>query len=382
MSDVDPRRIVHVEAERVSHVSSTDYPGHYPDEDHSWDLEKFRQSLKVEVTRLSNRSIEFDLVGVDASVANAFRRIMIAEVPTVAIEHVYVWNNTTVVQDEVLAHRIGLVPLNVDPALIEMKADPTDTATDRNTLVFHLKLSCTHNPSYKPPKSSKLSALPAKSAPSSSVPISSVVPSDIPVPSPDELYVNHELKSGHLQWQPAGEQEDVFGNTPPAPANKDIVLAKMRPGQEVEIEMHAVKGVGKDHAKFSPVATASYRLLPLIKILQPIPPNQANKFASCFAPSVIRIDPKTGEVSVDERNVRRDTVSREVLRHSEFVDKVQLGRIRDYFLFSVESEGPYAPERLLPEAVKVMRGKLAMIKKAVVSLTQGEGEEDAEMAEG
>jgi len=36
--------------------------------------------LDVKIQRLSNRSIEFDIVGVDASIANAFRRIMIAEV--------------------------------------------------------------------------------------------------------------------------------------------------------------------------------------------------------------------------------------------------------------------------------------------------------------
>ena len=40
------------------------------------------QNLKVSVKRLTQRSVEFDLVGVDASIANAFRRIMIAEVST------------------------------------------------------------------------------------------------------------------------------------------------------------------------------------------------------------------------------------------------------------------------------------------------------------
>lgn len=38
------------------------------------------QRLKVKVQKLSTRSIEFDLVGVDASIANALRRILIAEV--------------------------------------------------------------------------------------------------------------------------------------------------------------------------------------------------------------------------------------------------------------------------------------------------------------
>ena len=34
-----------------------------------------------------------------------------AEVPTLAIEYVFVHNNTSVIQDEVLAQRLGLIPL-------------------------------------------------------------------------------------------------------------------------------------------------------------------------------------------------------------------------------------------------------------------------------
>eukprot|EP00955_Chlamydomonas_euryale_P012362 132909-Chlamydomonas_euryale.AAC.1 len=59
--------------------------------------------------------------GCDPAIANALRRILIAEIPTVAIEHVYVLNNTSIIQDEVLAHRLGLLPLRFDPALLEFK---------------------------------------------------------------------------------------------------------------------------------------------------------------------------------------------------------------------------------------------------------------------
>lgn len=45
------------------------------------------------------------------------------QVPTVCIEQVYVWNNTTVIVDEVLAHRIGLVPLNIDPSTMTMRSE-------------------------------------------------------------------------------------------------------------------------------------------------------------------------------------------------------------------------------------------------------------------
>ncbi|KAF9467881.1 DNA-directed RNA polymerase [Collybia nuda] len=350
---INPRRLVGIQAERVTNVSSTDYPGHYPDEDHSWNLGRFKETLKVQIQRLSQRSIEFDLVGVDASIANAFRRIMIAEVPTVCIEHVYMWDNTSVVVDEVLSHRIGLVPLNVDPALVSMKESPTEQATDRNTIVFGIKIICERNPH----------------APKGSV-------------NPSELYINHELRSSHIEWRPAGEQEDVFVAKPPAPTNPNIVLAKLRPGQGVEMELHAVKGVGKDHAKFSPVATASYRLLPNITITKPIPPEYADKFQNCFSPGVIRVDPKTKAVSVDKHNLRKDTVSREVLRHPEFSDHVQLSRVRDHFIFNVESEGPYPPERLLLEAIKVMREKLVTIRKAAEALLdQDSGDVDIQMAD-
>jgi DNA-directed RNA polymerase I and III subunit RPAC1 len=264
---------------------------------------------------------------------------MIAEVPTVCIENVYVWDNTTVIVDEVLSHRWGLVPLNVDPTLMVMKKSPTDQAMDRNTVVFHVDLTCERNPN----------------APKGTT-------------KDHELYTNHELLSSHLVWVPAGEQDEVFAGKPPAPINPNIVLAKLRPGQRVNMELHAVKGVGKDHAKFCPVATASYRLLPHIKITKPIPFHLAQKFQKCFSPGVIKIDPRTHEVSVDEQNVRKDTVSREVLRHPEFADSVELSRVRDYFLFCVESEGPYAPERILPEAIRVMREKLAFITEAAVAL--------------
>lgn len=92
---------------------------------------------------------------------------------------------------------------------------------------------------------------------------------------------------------------------------------------------------------------------------------------------------------MDEQNVRKDSVSREVFRHPEFADSVDLSRVRDYFLcvsssksvsslgvnpqvsvVCVESEGPYAPERLLPEAIKVMRVKLTSITEAAVALRE------------
>ena len=65
--------------------------------------------------------MEFDMVGIDAAIANSFRRILLSEVPTMAIDRVYIYNNTSVIQDEVLAHRIGLIPLKANPDLFKFR---------------------------------------------------------------------------------------------------------------------------------------------------------------------------------------------------------------------------------------------------------------------
>ncbi len=48
----------------------------------------------------NDTELVFEMIGIDVSLANALRRIMIAEVPTMAIEHVYMWNNSSIIHDE------------------------------------------------------------------------------------------------------------------------------------------------------------------------------------------------------------------------------------------------------------------------------------------
>jgi len=152
---------------------------------------------------------------------------------------------------------------------------------------------------------------------------------------PQKLYTNSSVYSSSIQFVPQGRQSEWFPPSAPIkPGNSNILLAKMRPGQAIDLEMHCILGIGRDHAKFSPVATASYRLLPTITIKQPILGADAEKFARCFPKGVVRLtkDEATGDKKAVVVDPRKDTVSREVLRHDEFKGKVALGRVRDHFI--------------------------------------------------
>ncbi|KAK4700293.1 DNA-directed RNA polymerases I and III subunit RPAC1, partial [Phenoliferia sp. Uapishka_3] len=291
-SEIESRRLVRLGKERVESISGTAFPGHHPGESHHWDLTEFKAALRVQINTLSESTLEFDIVGVDASVANALRRIVISEVPTVAIETVYVWNNTSIVQDEVLAQRLGLIPLAIDPRKVHSKQN-------LNTIVFNLVASCERRKDVQKGES-----------------------------DPHKIWSNSEVLSSQIDFDPKGSQLELFADDLPRAAAAGILLAKMRGGQEIVAELHCNKGIGKEHAKWSPVATASYRLLPTIAILAPIPQELHQKFELCFPPGVI--DTSSGEAVVAD--ARRDTVSREVLRHPEFEGKVALGRLRDHFI--------------------------------------------------
>lgn len=329
--------IVGIEYNRVTNTSSTDFPGHSL-EDHAWDLEKFKKSFEVDISYIAGRTANFDLIHIDTSIANAFRRIMLAEVPSVAAETVYIFNNTSVIQDEVLSHRIGLIPLNVDPdALVWL--DPSNEEenryNDNNTIVMSLDVSCTRNP--HPPAGAT---------------------------DPKLLYRNSSVYARDLKFEPQGRQAEIFRDTPVEPCDPDILLAKLRPGQEISLRVHCILGIGSDHAKFSPVATASYRLLPVIDILQPIKGEQAQKFQQCFPSGVIGIN-DSGEAYV--KDARKDTVSREVLRHEEFNGKVKLGRKRDHFVFNVESTGAMTPSEIFLKSVRVLKNKVDYLRNCPIS---------------
>lgn len=225
--------------------------------------------------------------------------------------------------------QLGLIPIYADAREFDYLLNPEEQ-DETNHIMLSLHVKCEKKPN----------------APEDST-------------DPDELYTNHKVMSGDIVWSPQGNQANDFATRPIRPVHDDILIVKLRPGQEINIEMRAIKGVGKEHAKWSPVGTASYRLLPEIVLEKEFTGDLAHKLSKCFPAGVIAVE--RGIDGIDRARVadaRKDTVSREVLRHPELAEGVKLQRVRNHFIFTVESTGTIDAHVLVSEALNILVEKV------------------------
>ncbi|KAG0215678.1 45 kDa subunit of RNA polymerase II [Mortierella sp. GBA30] len=184
---------------------------------------------EVSIRSLKKDSMKFVLSNTDLSVANALRRIMIAEVPTMAIDMVEIEVNSTVLTDEFIAHRLGMIPLtSFDVDRIQYTRDCTCTLYCPNCsveLMLHVKVNVDFDEMNDPTidKTRQVTSLDLMSSDESVKPVSD-----------DKAH--------------------------------PILIVKMRPGQELKLKCVAKKGVAKEHAKWSPVYGVAFEYDPYNKL--------------------------------------------------------------------------------------------------------------------
>ena len=164
--------------------------------------------MNIEILSLSGDTIKFLLRGVDISFANALRRTMISEVPCMAIDDIFFFDNSSTLPDEVLAHRVGYIPLT----------------TDLKGYVLPERCEC----------KSELGCSKCRTV------------LTLDVEAENELRV---VYSGDL----VSEDPNV------RPASPNIVLAKLAPGQSIRFEAYARLGLGKVHSKWQPASMCVYK---------------------------------------------------------------------------------------------------------------------------
>lgn len=313
--------------------------------------EKEARKPQIEVTQADFDLVKFTLTDTDISMANMLRRIMLAEVPSLAIEMVNVIDNDSVLFDEFIAHRMGLMPLvshgvgdlPVDEGYVEHK-DCTcfdgcpfctvefklDVFNDEDKVlqVTHFDVEETHK--YRKEK----------------IPDNQVVR---PIPF-------HDTK--------LDEETDVREN--------GIVLCKLKKDQRLNMVCAARKGIPKYHSKFMPVATAIYNYQPKINLkqdmLDALTLDEKVEFVKCCPRNVYELDIEDRVVIGDGRLRHCHFCDECVTKAKEFGKKEMVTVTQDFnmFHFTVEGvtpDGPRDVREVVRAALRIFDYKLSLFLK-------------------
>lgn len=96
--------------------------------------------MQITIKEITKSNIKFTISS-RVSFANSIRRILLGEVPTVAIDVVEMKENRTVLADEMIAHRLGLIPIRYSGTLVSKKDCDCDGFCSRCSIRFVLRKS-------------------------------------------------------------------------------------------------------------------------------------------------------------------------------------------------------------------------------------------------
>lgn len=251
------------------------------------------KEAKMEVRVLENKKdegkISFIIKNTSAAFVNALRRIIIEEVPTMAIEDVEFRKNNSILYDEMIAHRFGLMPLKTD--LKSYNLPEKCKCEGKGCARCQLKLTL-------------------KAAAAGTV------------------YAS-ELKSKDPAVKP------VYPKMP---------IVKLLKGQSLELEATAVLGKGKDHSKWSP-ALAYYKYKPVIEIGNVKNPEE---IVEATHGNVFEI--KNGKLEVIKDNLFKYDLAGVVEEVSK--GEVKVTHDND-FIFYIESWGQLGCKEILNQALDI-----------------------------
>lgn len=274
--------------------------------------------MRVNLLERNDLSIRFIVEGIDAPLANTLRRIILSEVPTMAMDDIIVYENSSVLHDEMLALRLGLIPLK----------------TDLDSYNLPEKCSC----------KSDLGCSRCRAI----------------------LTLNVEADNG-LRTVYSG---DLIPEDPRVvPVSDKIPIVKLAAGQKIRLEAYAKLGRGRKHAKWQPVSSCIYRYVPMLKIDD----------LSCDAcGKCVEICPR-GVLAKEGGGIKimkemECILCNDCVRVCEKKPTpIQVSWDENKFIFYVESTGALPVERIIFEALKIYEDKYSEFISQIEGLSDEAG---------
>ncbi len=261
--------------------------------------------MKIQVLRKKGSTLVFVLDGVTPAFANALRRIMISEVPTMAVEWVDFHKNSSILFDEVISHRLGLLPLSFDPSRFSMKEE----------------CKC----------GGKGCAL-------------CEVVFAVDKKGPAMVY-SGDLKSSNKAVKP----------TSPA-----FPIVELLANQDLKFEARAELGTGRQHAKWQ-AANAAYQYYPELEVSRDAKPAELTRAASLCPRGVLQV--KSGKLAL------KDPAGCDLCLVCEQAGEgIKMRANPGKFIFRVESISGLSPADIADQAAGILASKGEEFKKNAAKL--------------
>lgn len=266
--------------------------------------------FEVQFIDRGERTARFVVRGVTPAFANGLRRAIIADVPTLSIDSVRIIENSSVMFDEQISLRLGLVPLTTPPAEFE-EGDSVTLALD--------------------------------------------------VRGPDTAY-SGDLVSNHELVGPADENVPIIELKYPETADSP---------QRLELEADAVMGRGREHAKNQGGIAVGYRNLQTVDVVGDRDafgdePDESSVLRGVIEESAAEhaVAGTDGVAPENGRLVPSETFDNDLSQRYPGKE-VEVRDVSDAFVFHVESDGSMSIDELVLKATDTLFDRAAELEQAV-----------------
>lgn len=262
----------------------------------------FKQ-VEVKILEKDESNLRLLIRDVDVPYMNALRRTMLSEVPSMAVDEVVIIENYSVLPDETIAHRLGLVPLRTDLESYNLPEDcPCKSEFGCNLCRVTLTLEA-------------------------------------------------EAKDG-TRTVYSGELTSENPNI--VPVSDKIPLAKLAKGQKIRLEAYARLGKGSKHVKWQPSSMCAYKYLPKIEIFT----KHCDQCGKCVEVCPRKVLAKT-DGKIEVHDMMACTLCQDCVETCPKDPKaIKAGWEENAFILNLESTGALPPEKIVKEAAKMLEGQL------------------------
>lgn len=282
--------------------------------------------MEVRLREWSKESVELYVEGAPHHLLNAVRRYSMVKTPTFAIDEVIVVVNTSAMFDEILAHRLGLIPLRTEEVVDKIEG-----------LDVTLCEKCSAEGEERPPKELC-----------------------------DTCYVRLFLDVEAHDSEVVVYSRDIVSEDPLVkPVYDNIPIVILAPGQRISLELRARLGRGLEHAKWSPVTVAVSRAVARINI-NAKECNTCGKCVEVCPKRILRVE--GGGIVVSD--LLECTICKQCVMACP-LKAIEVEPEADKAVLRVESVGSLEPETVLKLAIRMLERDLEHLQKVFERMRGG-----------